>query len=66
VDDWEDKPDADHTVDNMMAHFTRADDNRRDWEQGMKGAVSAIQNGVATDGPMEIVLVLVEYIQLQT
>jgi hypothetical protein len=56
VEDWEDKPEEDHTVANMMAHFTRADDNRRDREQGMKGVLKAngaILNGADMHGPTE-------------
>jgi hypothetical protein len=56
VDDWEDKPEVEHTVATAMTHFTRADDNRRARQQGMKGTLTAntaVQNTSANKGPTE-------------
>ena len=48
VDDWEDLEEDDQTVAALMAHFTKADNNRRDKNSGLKGALSA--NSAITNG----------------
>jgi hypothetical protein len=41
VEDWEDKPEADQTVDNAITHFTRADDNRCEHQANMMEVLTA-------------------------
>ena len=53
VDDWDDLEEDDQTVAALMAHFTKADNNRRDKNSGLKGALSAnsaITNGATPKG----------------
>jgi hypothetical protein len=48
LEDWDDMPVADQTIANMVSHFTKADDNRRDRQKGLK---ETLTNNTAITSP---------------